>query len=315
MLILGVDGGGSKTAARIATVDDEGQIQDSGAGFAGPSNVRAVGLETALENLDSAVGDALRATESGDAKISVAVLALAGSSLPDVRSQVAAWAAQRELADDVVIVHDAEPVLSVGVGDRSGIALIVGTGSVATGVNSQGERLVSGGWGHWFGDLGSGFDLGRSSLAAVANAVDGVGPQTMLVDQILARLNISNAREIVKTLQEAPDIRREIASLAPVLLQCAEDLDEVAVDIVARGATATASLVKATAKKLKLDKKFPLALAGGIACSSEYYRDRLMEQLTLAGLEPEPLVVVHEPVVGSLRLARDRLLANVCEQS
>jgi N-acetylglucosamine kinase-like BadF-type ATPase len=309
VLILGVDGGGSKTAVRVAKVDASGEIHELGSGFAGPSNVRAVGLEVALENLDNAVGDALRAVGSKNAEVGVAVLALAGSSLPVVQSQVTAWAENRDLASLVEVVHDAEPVLAVGVGDRAGIALIVGTGSVATGINEQGERLVSGGWGHWFGDLGSGFDLGRSSLAAVAKAVDGIGVQTALVGRVLAALNISDAREIVKTLQHATDIRREIAALAPVLLRCAEEQDDVAVEIVARGASETATLVTATATKLKIGTRFPLALAGGIACSSEYYRDRLMQQILRAGLHPDPLVVVDEPVVGSLMLARDRLMS------
>jgi N-acetylglucosamine kinase-like BadF-type ATPase len=307
MLILGVDGGGSKTVACVASVDENDQIHVLGTGHAGPSNVRAVGLASALQNLDSAVDDALGSAGTGSTCLDVAVLALAGSSLPDVQSQVVDWAHKKQLSHQVDVVHDADAVLAAGVGDGCGIALIVGTGSVAIGVNNEGEKLVSGGWGHWFGDLGSGFDLGRSSLAAVANAVDGVGPNTNLVARILQRLDISDAREIVMSLQQAVDIRREIASLAPVLLECAEAGDTVAADIVTQGAVATASLVKATATKLRIDTRSPLALAGGIACSSKYYRRELTRQLTIAGFEPDPLVVVDEPVQGSLILARERL--------
>lgn len=309
MLILGVDGGGSKTVACVASVDADGQIDVSGTGHAGPSNVRAVGLESALRNLDSAVDDALGVAQIGSAGLDVAILALAGSSLPDVQSLVADWADKKELARRVDVVHDADAVLAAGVGEGCGIALIVGTGSVAIGVNDKGEKLVSGGWGHWFGDLGSGFDLGRSSLAAVANAVDGVGPKTALVARILQRLKISDAREIVMSLQQSADIRREIASLSPDLLECAEAGDSVAVGIVMRGANATAALVTATARKLKMGARSSLALAGGIACSSKYYRHELTRQLTIAGFEPDPLVVIDEPVKGSLILARDQLLS------
>ena len=308
MLILGVDGGGSKTVARIANVDDDGEIRGLGNGFAGPSNVRAVGLDAALRNLDSAVDEALATVAAGEDGLDVAVLALAGSSLPDVQRQVAAWADDKKLARCVEIVHDADPVLAAGVGGGPGIALIVGTGSVAIGVNDKGEKLVSGGWGHWFGDLGSGFDLGRSALAAVASEVDGVGPPTELVTEVLQRLEISDARKIVMSLQQATDIRREIASLAPVLLTCAEAGDAVAAGIVAQGAAATASLVAATAAKLQLGQHSPLALAGGIACSSQYYREQLLQQFSAGGFEPQPLVVVNEPVEGSLILARDQLL-------
>ncbi len=54
-LILGVDGGGTKTAARIASVDTDGNIRELGAGYGGPSNVRAVGSQHAVTNLDVAI--------------------------------------------------------------------------------------------------------------------------------------------------------------------------------------------------------------------------------------------------------------------
>ena len=239
LLILGVDGGGSKTAARIATVG-AAQGRDTvraapgrdiivlGEGFGGPSNVRAVGEAHAEINLDVAIDAAHREAGTTDTAIDYAVLGLAGSSLPDVQSFIRNWADRRGLAKQVDVVHDADPVLAVAAPEGRGIALIVGTGSVAIGADGSGERSVTGGWGHWFGDTGSGFDLGRRALAAVADAVDGVGPETCLVSEILRRLRTENPREILQKLGMAADVRREIASLAPTLLHAASDGDEVA---------------------------------------------------------------------------------------
>ncbi len=70
---------------------------------------------------------------------------------------------QRKLAAQVDIVHDADPVLAAGTADGIGVALIVGTGSVAIGVDGSGNKAICGGWGHWFGDKGSGYDLGRTA--------------------------------------------------------------------------------------------------------------------------------------------------------
>jgi len=170
-LILGVDGGGSKTAARIATVGAAPGLDITviGEGFGGPSNVRAVGEAHAEINLDVAIDAALRDAGTADTEIDYAVLGLAGSSLPDVQSFIANWAERRGLAKQVDIVHDADPVLAVAAPDGRGIALIVGTGSVAIGADGSGERSITGGWGHWFGDTGSGYDLGRRALAAVAD--------------------------------------------------------------------------------------------------------------------------------------------------
>lgn len=316
-LILGVDGGGSKTAARIATVGTghaprghaARDITTIGEGFGGPSNVRAVGEAHAEINLDVAIDAAHREAGTTDTAIDYAVLGLAGSSLPDVQSFIRNWADRRQLANQVDVVHDADPVLAVAAPEGRGIALIVGTGSVAIGADGSGERSVTGGWGHWFGDTGSGFDLGRRALAAVADAVDGVGPETQLVDEILRRLRTQNPREILQKLGMAADVRREIASLAPTLLHVASDGDEVALAIVQNAADATALLVHATAKKLDLDPDTPLAVAGGIVCSNVLYRETLLESIRKLGETPTSIVIVDQPVEGCLLMARDRLLA------
>jgi len=317
-LILGVDGGGSKTAARIATVGAvpapqghvDRDITTIGEGFGGPSNVRAVGEAHAQINLDVAIDAAHRDAGTTGATIDYAVLGLAGSSLPDVHSFIMHWAAQRGLAKHVDVVHDADPVLAVAAPDGRGIALIVGTGSVAIGADGAGERSITGGWGHWFGDTGSGFDLGRRALAAVADAVDGVGPETQLVSEILRRLRTENPREILQKLGMAADVRREIASLAPTLLQVASSGDAVALAIVQEAADATARLVHATAEKLGLDPDTPLAVAGGIVCSNALYREALLESIRKLGETPTSIVIVDQPVEGCLLMARDRLLAN-----
>jgi N-acetylglucosamine kinase-like BadF-type ATPase len=308
-LVLGADGGGSKTAVRVASVGDDGALEILGDGFGGPSNVRAVGRAHAEINLNVAVDAALRDGGIDAETIDYAVLGLAGSSLPDVQAFITEWAERRQLATTVDIVHDADPVLAVGIPDGSGIALIVGTGSVAIGVDDGGERSVTGGWGHWFGDTGSGYDLGRRALAAVADAVDGIGPGTVLVERILRRLGTDNPREMLLRLDQAVDVRREIAALAPVLLHAAADGDAVARSIVDAAAASTAKLVQANAAKLGFAPDVPLAAAGGTVCRSALYRQVLLEKLGALGIRPRTVTVVSDPVEGCVLMARDRLLA------
>jgi len=308
-LIIGVDGGGTKTAVQIASVGQDGSIEILGEGYGGPSNVRAVGAAHAKTNLDVAIDAAHRAADTAAVTVDYAVLALAGSSLSDVQEVVGEWAGQRGLAEHVDIVHDAEPVLTVCVRHGRGIGLIVGTGSVAMGMNSTGEQTVIGGWGHLFGDQGSGFDLGRRALAAVASAADGIGAETMLSDEIIRRLQVDDPRKIARKLSLAVDVRQEIAALAPFVINAAIGGDDVAAGIVDAGAAAAAALVAATASRLKLGNNAPLALAGGIVCSGDFFRDKLLGQLKTLGIEPDPVSIVAKPVEGSLIMARDRLLA------
>lgn len=309
-LIIGVDGGGSKTAARVAGVSNDGaDVVTLGEGFGGPSNVRAVGREHARINLDVAIDAAHREAGTAGKSVEHAVLALAGSSLPDVQQAIIKWAHERNLAHHVEVVHDADPVLAAGSPAGHGIALIVGTGSVAIGIDPDGRRVVTGGWGHWFGDQGSGYDLGKKALTAIANAEDGIGEATVLTDAILAHLGTTNAREILQILSRSADMRREIASLAPHLLKVAQTGDAVSLQILKNGAAAAARLVSATVARLDCALTSPLALAGGIACSVEMYRRMLLQEIESLGLKPAPVSVVKDPVEGSLLLARDRLVA------
>ena len=79
-LIIGVDGGGTKTAARVASVRPDGGIVVLGEGHGGPSNVRAVGPVHAKTNLDVAIDAAHEAAGTRDVAVDYAVLALAGSA-------------------------------------------------------------------------------------------------------------------------------------------------------------------------------------------------------------------------------------------
>ena len=59
-LILGVDGGGSKALALIASVDENGQMNILGRGRGGPSNLLLSGKEQSLASLNQAVDEAIR---------------------------------------------------------------------------------------------------------------------------------------------------------------------------------------------------------------------------------------------------------------
>jgi N-acetylglucosamine kinase-like BadF-type ATPase len=308
-LILGVDGGGTKTQVRIAAVADDAGIEVLGEGRGGPSNAAVVGIEAAVANLDEAVDAAHLAAGTQNETIDYAVVALAGAGLPGLRSSIAAWAEKRGLAKGLDVVNDLEPVLAAGLANKQGVAVIVGTGSSVVGEDEAGDRCEAGGWGYWIGDEGSAFDLGRRSLAAVADAVDGVGPQTMLVERVTERLHTDDPRDLRQALGGAGDTHRMIASLAGLLINAVEEGDAVAASHLDEAVDGIARQVVAASRNLQLDATAPLAVAGGVVCSSEIYREALLERLRKLGLEPRDVVVVDEPVDGSLVIARDRLLA------
>ena len=306
-LILGVDGGGTKTMALVAAVDDTGQMTIIGRGVGGPSNLRLSGIPQSLNSLDNAIDEALAAAGMTGRKFDCAVLALAGSTSPDIQRDVSDWANKRDLSMDLEIAHDALPVLAHGTADGWGIALIVGTGSVAVGVDIQGRSVTRGGWGHWFGDKGSGFFLGYKALAAVAEASDDIGPKTMLSKMVLERLGTEDPRSILMKVSEGGDVRRAVAALAPLVMEAAMRRDKVARRIVKGAVKEAVKLVAAVAKALAFEQPYPLAIAGGVICSSQLFRDELLIKLNNIKRPPAGVTLVHEPVMGCLKMALARL--------
>jgi N-acetylglucosamine kinase-like BadF-type ATPase len=307
-IFLGVDGGGSKTTALISSLDDAGQIHILGRGRGGPSNLRLAGKKRSLTSLNKAIDEALLQAKINGKPIDYAVLALAGSAFSNVRDDVTEWAQERKLSQNLEIIHDAQPVLASGVEKGRGVALIVGTGSVAVGVNGDGASTMLGGWGHWFGDKGSGFDLASKALSAVAEATDGIGPQTVMCKLVLDRLGISDARQILQQVSLTGDVRREVAALAPIVLDAAGMHDVVAIEIIRTAIGEAVKLVAGVAEKLNFDASYPLMLAGGVACSKPLFRDELIRRLSQLDPMPGPIRIVDEPVNGCLEIARKKLL-------
>jgi len=310
-LLLGVDGGGSKTAAIVATLDEAGEMTIRGRGLAGPSNLRLAGKEQSLSSLNQTVDEALAEANAAGREVDYAVLALAGSTSPDVRREVTNWAKMRKLSTRIGVIHDVDPVLIGGTEDGCGIALVVGTGSVAIGVDSSGNSVTKGGWGHWFGDKGSGFDIACKALAAVAEAADDIGPETILSELVMDKLGTANPRSILKEVTANGDTRREVAALAPLILNAARQHDKVARDIVNDAVEETVKLVAAVTKTLGFTSPYPLALGGGVACKSKLFRDELIYRLNQLQPPPGKVTVVDEPVLGCLEIARAKLSGSV----
>lgn len=305
-LVLGIDGGGTKTVALLASVDEKVGRSVLARGISGPSNPRAVGFERAVVALDAAVDAAFNELGLERGRVASACLGLAGADRESERRELVRWAGSRQLAARFVQVHDALPVLAAGAPDLCGIALIAGTGSLAFGRNRAGEAARCGGWGHLFGDEGSGYALAREALRAVAKSADGRGPPTALTDRMLNRLQISRPENLVEVIYQADFDRAAIASLAELVLESARLNDAVAIALVDRSAGDLAEMIAAVARRLQFgDQAFSLALTGGLLLAGQdLLTDRIDGQLHTRGAAANSWTYVTEPALGALRLAR-----------
>ena len=289
---VGVDGGGSKTLAVV--VDERGNKR--GRAVTGSSNHSRVGIEQAVRQIYSAVEEAARRA-CCVLPFSSAGFGLAGIDRPDDYDLLLPHL--KPLARDIRLTNDAELVLS-GLPGEVGIALIAGTGSIALGRNARGTTARSGGWGYIIGDEGSGYDLGRRCLQAVARASDGRGPATMLAGLLLKRWQLNDASEMIGKVYSASD-PTAIASLSALVFAASRGGDEVARSIV-DAATRELALAAAAVKNMLdfVGVQVALALGGGLLLHETDFRTKVIEAIggcmSIAGV-----VVVEEPALSGAR--------------
>ncbi len=299
---LGVDGGGSKTLAIV--VDAQGQ--ERGRGQAGSANHNAVGFEQALHHIYAAVEQAAHAV-GRHVLLHKAWLGIAGIDGPHDYDIL--FPRLRSLAEIVYLTNDAELALSA-LENAVGVALIVGTGSIALGRDAYGKTTRAGGWGYLIGDEGSGYEMGRLGLQAAVRAVDGRGQKTILLDLFLKHWKLESANDILGQVY-SDNNRAKIASLSIYVLQAAQEGDEVARTIVQQAADELALAVRAVSDALNFSHEpVPLALGGGILLHEPDFRRRVLDRIQ-NHLPIGPVVTVEQPALSAARAAISLAVENV----
>jgi glucosamine kinase len=296
-IVIGIDGGGTKTRAVVA--DERGRwVADVvGAGSA----VRPGQAERSAQVIADIVRDALASCEMTHVRPKVLCVGVAGVGRDPERE--ALWQAllARDLADEVVIHTDFAVALDDAFGDGPGVLLISGTGSVAFGRGPTGATARCGGWGPVFGDEGSGAWIGRRALSVVAAASDGREPETALTGAILTAAQVNEVQELIAWAAAASP--SQLATLAPVVLSVADAGDLRANSIVSLAVEELALHVRALARRLFGDERaaVPVALTGGNLQRGSVLRKRLEHRLKVAVPGAQLTAQDVDPARGAVR--------------
>lgn len=301
-LLVGVDGGGTKTHVIVADSDGTERASAEGSGSA----VAPGKAERSADAIKQAVETALASENMQDAHIAVIVAGLAGVGREEERRATEQALASRGIADEIRIVPDAEIALTDAFGDGAGILVIAGTGSIAYGRNQTGAMARCGGWGPTFGDEGSGTWIGRRALGVVAAAADGREADTALTGAILTAAQVNEPNELIPWAAAAGNAA--IAALAPVVFNTAQT-DQRANALVDLAVEELVLHVRALARELFGDDRaeFSVALAGGLLSRGSMLRTKLEHRLksSVPGAHMRSEEVV--PARGAVRLALQRL--------
>jgi N-acetylmuramic acid 6-phosphate etherase len=293
--ILGVDGGGTKTVALLGDLDGNVLAR----GMSGSSNINAVGFDAACLALESAINIACKDYSGG---ISAMCLGLAGAGRKEDIEQFQNWAVHKFPKTVVKVVSDAEIVLMAGVPSGPALALICGTGSIVYGRMVTGELIRAGGWGHLFGDEGSGYAIGIATLRAVMQAYDGRGSETLLSELVLKRYGLRTPPDLVRSIYGAEAPPAGVASLTDLVEQAAGWDDSVAIAILEESARELARAIAAIYPKLGTST-VPLILTGGTILHGRYLKKAFNRACETQRLVFTTVHYVVEPAEGALKLA------------
>ena len=298
-LVLGIDGGGSKTQALLA--DGSGRL--IGRGVAGASNYQAIGVEAGCAAIEQAARAALAAAGIDEPSPAAVCLGLAGAGRPEDQALFRAWARAQWSRARVVVVNDAELVLAAGTPEGWGLALICGTGSIAFGRGPAGRFARAGGWGYLLGDEGSGYAIGLAALRAVARAADGRAPATALTGALLSHWALAAPQDLIRRVYREGTSPSDIAGLAARVDEIAAGGDTVAEGILRDAGRELALALLAVADRLALRGPVACALAGGLIVHSSALLREALAAAAEQGLLLDPVSRVEEPARGAIRIA------------
>lgn len=292
MLILGIDGGGTKTEAVL--LDEKARVLDYRRGEA--CNVATLSEDTIAKVICSLLKDL--------SKVDVAVFGLAGTGRKK-HLEKATRAVSRVLeAKQLVIMPDAEIALYSSTLFKPGILIIAGTGSIAYALDSSGNTYRCGGLGYLLDDEGSGYWIGLRVLQTVAKMLDSREKPSLLLEKTLELLKVSTLDELVELTYSRLTVS-DIASLARIALELFEE-DVYCRRIIEEACRELAQLAKCVAIKAGISS-FTIFCQGGLFNSSTFTKltELMLRKVFKKKIElKKPL---FKPVVGALLFAWKKL--------
>ncbi len=290
-VVIAVDAGGTKTlAAGLDLATGEVLV-----GRAGPANPDAVGLAAAV----AAIAESVREACGGRRDVRRTVVAGAGTDAVTLGERVVAEVPSSLFVNDVVAAW-----ATVAHGDPA-IAIIAGTGSNCLGVDDAHRAVRVGGWGHVFGDEGSGWWIGREAVHVALLDLDGRGEPTALSRLVSDELGVADpgAAAIALYARQAP--KADVAALTVLVVRAAAEGDDVARRVLADAGSLLAAHVVAVADALRLpaDAGLRVGLTGSTWKAGGSLRGAF-DAAVSARLPSSPVGRVDAPpVTGALALA------------
>jgi N-acetylglucosamine kinase-like BadF-type ATPase len=296
VIVLGVDGGNTKTIALIVGAD--GAVL--GKGRAGCADVHGIrGPAAAIDEIEAAVSAALASAAIRVDELAAAVFSLAGADWEEDFDFIRAELHGRLGIDGLLVVNDAIGLLRCGSATAVGVAVGVGTGAAIAARNSTGAVFHLGFW----PDPMGGDALIRGALRATYRADLGLAPSTSLAARLCELFAAGSVAELRFLLNRRERSNGVVGRGIPsIVLDEADAGDYVASELVSELGRSLGQAARITADAVELESSEPLVLGGGVM---SHPSNRLADGIAAAGGFDTIVRSRLQPVVGAVALAFD----------
>lgn len=293
--ILGIDQGGTKTAAAVMRNDGfiVGRALAKGAYF--PEE----GVENALEQMAAAVEEAVRNAGIGKEDIVYTVAGVGGIDWAGDDIMIGDALRNKLSLGEVFACNDAVIAFYSGALRSHGAVICAGTGMNGALIDREGRQFVYGDYMEEKAQGGSA--LARRALRKVFDAEMGLCPPTELTPLFLGQAGVPDVDALLKRYMTERDFRRELRFLMPQILMVAQRGDEAACALLDDFSGEIVAYIEAGFRKMEMKpEEEEIVLAGSIFKGA----DNPLTARVIKGIRErlqgaEVVQACYEPVVGA----------------
>lgn len=296
--IVGIDGGGTKTAFLVYNTDN---------GFIRKLERDSIAVQDhGFEAFREIIGNTVDELTSGHCEEVTAVCAgiPCYGEYPDIDRQTAGIIESLFTKSHNICVNDCVVGYTGALELQPGINIVAGTGAIAYGEDREGKSARSNGWSGEFSDEGSCCWLGNKCLELFCKQSDNRLPRMSLHNIVRKYFSLQEDMEIMSIYEEKyKGKRREIANLQILLYQAATDGDSSAQEAYGRAAGELVLSIDAIRKSLCLTGTIAVSYSGGLFKAGDLILSPLREKLFATYPEYSLNQPLYSPEAGALMMA------------
>lgn len=302
-LVIGVDGGASKTFALV--MDETGAVLGFGAGGCGNHQNR--GIKAAAGEVEKAVRSALSGLAADSIPVDLACTCLAGADLEEDFALLQSAMEELGMARKVVVKNDTMAAMRSGLSRPWGVGVICGAGFNAAGRSKDGREQILPALGDISGDWGGGHSLSEGIIHLIMRAWDGRGEPTRLTGMVLEALNLNSEEELLLGLYHDQIPYPKRLGLVPLLFEAADAGDEPARGLLIRMAEEVALAANTFIRRCELEDTDVEVVLGGSVFKGKgpLLIDTIKAKVHAKYPRAQIIRPRYEPVVGAALLALD----------